>query len=39
MAFRTRQEEVGRAALAAGRDLLMAMIEDRRMTWTPPWPS
>ena len=29
MAFRTRQEEVGRAALAAGRDLLMAMIEDR----------
>ncbi|WP_343732414.1 cyanophycin synthetase [Duganella sp.] len=29
MAFRTRQEEVGRAALAAGRDLLMATIEDR----------
>ncbi|OFA04861.1 cyanophycin synthetase [Duganella sp. HH101] len=29
MAFRTRQEQVGRAALAAGRDLLMAMIEDR----------
>jgi cyanophycin synthetase len=29
MAFRTRQEEVGRAALTAGRDLLMAMIEDR----------
>ncbi len=29
MAFRTRQEEVGRAALAAGRDLLMAMIEDQ----------
>ncbi|WP_348695894.1 cyanophycin synthetase [Duganella fentianensis] len=29
MAFRTRQERVGRAALAAGRDLLMAMIEDR----------
>jgi cyanophycin synthetase len=29
MAFRTRQEEVGRAALAAGRDLLMAMIEDK----------
>lgn len=28
MAFRTRQEQVGRAALAAGRDLLMAMIED-----------
>ncbi|NVE01344.1 cyanophycin synthetase [Massilia sp. BJB1822] len=29
MAFRTRQEQVGRAALAAGRDLLMAAIEDR----------
>ncbi|QGZ37698.1 cyanophycin synthetase [Pseudoduganella flava] len=29
MAFRTRQENVGRAALAAGRDLLMACIEDR----------
>ena len=29
MAFRTRQEQVGRAALAAGRDLLMAVIEDR----------
>ena len=29
MAFRTRQEQVGRAALAAGRELLMAMIEDR----------
>ncbi|MES2117466.1 MAG: cyanophycin synthetase [Pseudomonadota bacterium] len=29
MAFRTRQEQVGRAALAAGRDLLMACIEDR----------
>ncbi len=29
MAFRTREEHVGRAALAAGRDLLMAMIEDR----------
>ncbi len=29
MAFRTRQEQVGRAALEAGRDLLMAMIEDR----------
>ncbi|RFP18274.1 MULTISPECIES: cyanophycin synthetase [unclassified Duganella] len=29
MAFRTRQEQVGRAALAAGRDLLMAMIEDK----------
>jgi cyanophycin synthetase len=29
MAFRTRQEEVGRAALVAGRDLLMAMIEDK----------
>jgi cyanophycin synthetase len=29
MAFRTRQEQVGRAALAAGRELLMAVIEDR----------
>ena len=29
MAFRTREEQVGRAALAAARDLLMAMIEDR----------
>ena len=29
MAFRTREEQVGRAALAAGRDLLMAMIDDR----------
>jgi cyanophycin synthetase len=29
MAFRTRQEQVGRAALAHGRDLLMAMIEDQ----------
>ncbi|GGY00603.1 cyanophycin synthetase [Massilia dura] len=29
MAFRTRQENVGRAALVAGRDLLMACIEDR----------
>lgn len=29
MVFRTYQEEVGRAALAAGRDLLMAVIEDR----------
>jgi len=29
MAFRTRQENVGRAALAAGRDLLMAAIEDK----------
>lgn len=29
MAFRTRQEQVGRAALAAGRDLLTAAIEDR----------
>jgi cyanophycin synthetase len=28
MAFRTRQEEVGRAALVTGRDLLMAAIED-----------
>ena len=29
MAFRTRQEQVGRAALEAGRALLMAAIEDR----------
>jgi cyanophycin synthetase len=29
MAFRTRQEEVGRAALEAGRELLLAVIEDR----------
>ncbi|NML62391.1 cyanophycin synthetase [Massilia sp. RP-1-19] len=29
MAFRTRQEKVGRAALLAGRDLLMAAIEDK----------
>lgn len=29
MAFRTRQEKVGRAALVAGRDLLMAAIEDK----------
>jgi len=29
MAFRTRQEQVGRAALAHGRDLLMAMIENK----------
>jgi len=28
MAFRTRQEQVGRAALAAGRELLMAAIEN-----------
>ncbi|CAN5846218.1 cyanophycin synthetase [soil metagenome] len=28
MAFRTRQEQVGRAALHLGRDLLMALIED-----------
>jgi cyanophycin synthetase len=28
MAFRTREEVVGRAALDAGRDLLMAAIED-----------
>jgi cyanophycin synthetase len=28
MAFRTRDEHVGRAALAAGRELLMAAIED-----------
>ena len=29
MAFRTRQEQVGRAALHAGHDLLMALIEDQ----------
>lgn len=29
MAFRTRQEQVGRAALQLGRDLLMALIEDQ----------
>lgn len=29
LAFRTRQEDVGRAALEAGRDLIMAAIEDR----------
>ncbi len=29
LAFRTRQEDVGRAALEAGRDLVMAAIEDR----------
>jgi cyanophycin synthetase len=29
VAFRTRQEEVGRAALNTARDLLMAAIEDR----------
>ncbi len=29
MAFRTRQEEVGRAALETGRELLLAAIEDR----------
>jgi len=29
MAFRTRQEQVGRAALAAGKDLMMAAIEDK----------
>ena len=28
MAFRTRQEQVGRAALEAGRDLLLAAIND-----------
>jgi len=28
MAFRTRQEHVGRAALAAGRDLVMAAIDN-----------
>ena len=29
VAFRTRQEKVGRAALVTARDLLMAAIEDR----------
>lgn len=29
LAFRTRQEDVGRAALQAGRNLVMAAIEDR----------
>ena len=29
IAFRTRQEDVGRAALIAGRDLLLAAIENR----------
>jgi cyanophycin synthetase len=29
MAFRTRQPEVGRAALDTGRELLLATIEDR----------
>lgn len=29
MAFRTRQEQVGRAALLAARDLLMALINDQ----------
>ncbi|MFZ6747564.1 cyanophycin synthetase [Undibacterium sp. Ren11W] len=29
MAFRTRQEQVGRAALVAARDLLMALINDQ----------
>jgi cyanophycin synthetase len=29
MAFRTRDEHVGRAALAAGRELLLAAIDDR----------
>lgn len=29
MVFRTRQEQVGRAALALGRDLLMAAIDDQ----------
>ena len=29
MVFRTRQEEVGRAALAAARELILAAIEDR----------
>jgi len=29
MAFRTRQEQVGRAALEAGRELVMAAIEDQ----------
>jgi cyanophycin synthetase len=30
MAFRTRQEQVGRAALDAGRELLLAAIDDTR---------
>ena len=29
MAFRTRQEQVGRAALVAAKDLLMAAVDDR----------
>jgi cyanophycin synthetase len=29
MAFRTRQEQVGRAALVAGKDLFMAAVEDQ----------
>ncbi|MDB5839216.1 MAG: Cyanophycin synthetase [Herminiimonas sp.] len=29
VAFRTREEQVGRAALAAARDLVMAAVEDR----------
>lgn len=29
MAFRTRQEEVGRAALQAGHELLLAAVDDR----------
>lgn len=29
MAFRTRQEQVGRAALTAGRDLMMAAIDNQ----------
>ena len=29
VAFRTRQEQVGRAALVAGRDLVMAAIDDQ----------
>ncbi|MFZ6820201.1 cyanophycin synthetase [Undibacterium sp. Ji22W] len=29
MAFRTRQEQVGRAALTMGRDLLMSLVEDQ----------
>jgi cyanophycin synthetase len=29
VAFRTRQEQVGRAALSAARDLVMAAVEDR----------
>ena len=35
MAFRTRQEKVGRAALGAGRDLLMAAIEDKPYDLAP----